>query len=372
MSENYYEILGLEKNCTEDEIKKAYRKMARKYHPDLNPNDKASEEKFKKISEAYGVLSDKEKRQQYDRLGHQAFTGGGHGYDFSNSNFDDIRSTFGGSGFEDIFGNIFGGGGGRTSGRARRNAPSAGEDIYNTVKIPFKDAIEGNEYEIAINHTENCAACRGKGGDKATCTTCGGSGRVTTNQSRGYFHVGSVCTSCGGTGELTLQTCGSCGGAGHKEKKERIKVKIPKGVDKNSKIRIPGKGNAGVNGGAQGDLYIITNIEDHPAYRREGDNIYVDVDVNMFEAALGTKIQVPTPYGAVSINIPAGTQPGQKMRLKGKGIPHLKGGGTGDLYVVLNVVVKPVAVEEDREALTNMMNKYSDDSRDKLLVKGKL
>lgn len=364
MARDYYEELGVNKSASADEIKKAYRKLARKYHPDVNPGDKAAEDQFKKISEAYGVLSDEEKRKQYDSIGHDTFVSGGQGYDFSGANFEDIKNTFGG--FEDIFGDLFGG---RRS-NASRNRPVKGEDLYYNMRIPFYDAIHGNEYEIDVNHTVSCSECGGKGGDKKTCPTCNGTGQTSRN--RGGFFVGSVCTSCGGTGEVTVKQCPKCHGRGETESKERIKVRIPKGVDKNSKIRVSGKGNAGARGGASGDLYIVTNVQDSPVYKREGDNLYVDVEMDMFEVSLGTKIEAPTPYGPVSLSIPAGTQPGQKFRLRGKGVPMLKGGGTGDLYLVIDVKIPAVAYEADRNSLKEMMTKYATNAREELLKKGKL
>lgn len=364
MAGDFYQILGVAKTATEDEIKKAYRKLARKYHPDVNPGDKAAEDKFKEISEAYGVLSDTEKKKQYDSLGHDAFRNGGHGYDFSGANYDDIRNHF--SGFD--FGDLFGGMGGGS--RRARSAARRGEDINYTIQIPFKDAIFGNEYEIALNHTENCSACNGKGGDRAACPTCKGSGQSINNKG-GMFSV-STCPTCKGRGEILQNVCSVCKGSGYKNVQEKVKVKIPKGVDKNSKIKIPGKGNAGINGGPSGDVYIITNVQDHEVYERKGDNIYVNIEVSMFEAALGEKINVPTPYGTISMNIPAGTQPGQTFRVKNKGVPHLKGNAVGDLYVVIKVKVPQIAIESDRNALTEMLHRYSDNERSKLIDKARL
>jgi molecular chaperone DnaJ len=245
-----------------------------------------------------------------------------------------------------------------------------GDDLYYTLPTPFYDVINGNDYELNINHTINCTTCGGKGGEKGTCSACGGKGKRT--QGRGGMYINTTCPTCGGTGQVTVKQCAKCHGKGHINVKERIKVKIPKGVDKNSKIRIQGKGNAGMNGGPQGDLYIITNVAEHTVFRREGDNLYVDVDIDMFEAALGHKIEVPTPYGNVSLNIPAGTQPGQKFRLKGKGVPKLKGGGHGDLYLVMKVNIPAVAVNDDRESLKHMMTKYASNAREELLKKGKI
>jgi len=368
MARDYYEVLGVQKGSTADEIKKAYRKMARKYHPDVNPGDSAAEDKFKEISEAYGVLSDAEKKKQYDSLGHDAFKSSGQGYDFSGSNFEDIKNHFGGGfDFGDLFGDIFGGGGGRSR---RSRAPRKGEDIHYTIQIPFKDAIFGNEYEIAVNHTESCKSCGGKGGDKSTCTACNGSGHTMTQQ-RGMVGM-APCQTCKGSGEITKNVCSVCRGSGYSNKQEKIKVKIPKGVDKNSKIRVAGKGNAGTNGGPQGDLYIITNVKDHELYERKGDNLYVNVDVDMFEASLGDKISIPTPYGTINMNIPAGTQPGQKFRIKNKGVPGLGKNTVGDLYVVIKVNIPSIAQESDRESLKEMHKKYMTGERDKLIEKARL
>lgn len=369
MARDYYEILGLTKSATADEIKKAYRKLARKYHPDVNQGDKGAEDKFKEISEAYSVLSDADKRKQYDSLGHDAFKSGGHGYDFSGANFEDLKNHFGGFDFGDIFGDMFGGAGGGRSGR-RTTAPRKGEDIHYTIQIPLKDAIFGNEYEISVNHTESCKSCGGKGGDRAVCPTCKGTGQSVSSQ-RGMFGI-SPCSACRGTGEIVKNVCSSCRGSGYTNKQEKIKFKIPKGVDKNSKIRVPGKGNAGPNGGSAGDLYIITNVTDHPVYERQGDNLYVNVEVDMFEAALGEKINVPTPYGTISMNIPAGTQPGQKFRVRDKGVPGLNKSHTGDLYVVIQVTIPQIAQGADRDALKEMHKKYMTGQRDKLIEKARL
>ncbi|MDR2883831.1 MAG: DnaJ domain-containing protein [Deferribacteraceae bacterium] len=304
MAENYYSVLGVQKSATDEEIKKAYRSLARKYHPDVNKDDKNAETKFKEISEAYAVLSDKDKRAQYDSVGHDNFTRSGQGYDFNNMNYEDMRNfNFGGMNMEDLLGDIFGGGmGGR---RARR--PMRGQDIQYNLNIPFSDVIKGNEYELDLNT-----------------------------------------------------------GAG----KERIKVKIPAGVDNSSKIRIAGKGHAGGNGGGNGDLYIIPKIPKHPVYEREGSDLTINVDIDIFEATLGTKIQAPTPYGAVNLTIPPATQEGKKFRLKGRGVPHIKGGGVGDLFIAIHVRVPEIADEADREALATMMTKYVRPDRETLLTKG--
>lgn len=363
---NYYEALNLDKTATPEEIKKSYRKLARKYHPDINPNNKEAENKFKEISEAYAVLSDPEKRKQYDTLGHDAFTSGGSGYDFSGMNFDDIRN-FRGAGFDfsNIFDEIFGRGNHKTRGRT-----SKGEDIYYTFTIPFRDVIFGNTYEITVNRSVVCPRCGGKRGTKSKCPKCNGSGY--SSKKSGFMGMVSPCPDCGGSGEVFTSVCSECSGSGVKNVTERLKIKIPPGVDNNSKIRVQGKGNDGVEGGETGDLYIITKVTPHQIYERKGDNLYVYVDVDIFEAALGEKITVPTPYGPVNINIPAGTNPEQTFRIRGKGIKKLNEKASGDLYVVIKIKVPVVAVEEDRKALKDMMRRYNVADRKKLLEKGQV
>ena len=336
MAKDYYEILETTKSATADEIKKNYRKLARKYHPDVNPNSKEAENKFKALSEAYAVLSDPEKRKEYDAIGHDAFTNSGHGYNFRNMNYEDMRSfNFGGTSFEDLFGDIFGNFGG--SGKRQRSASynRKGEDITYSIRIPFADAVKGSSYEISINRTVKCPSCGGKTEKlTASCKTCGASGFVATT--------------------------------------ERIKVNIPAGVENGSKIRLSGKGNASFGNGPDGDLYIITEVLPHAIYERSGTDLTVHVPIDMFEAALGAKITVPTPYGDVSLNIPPGTQNGQKFRLKDRGMPVLKKDTKGNLYVAANVIIPKVVTEEEKRKLHELMSSSSRPDRNDILIKGRL
>lgn len=365
MARSYYEILGVSKDATQEDIKKAYRKLARKYHPDVNPNNKEAEAKFKEISEAYAVLSDPEKRQQYDAVGHEAFTSSGQGYNFSDFNFDDLRHFRTGSfSFDDIFSEFFGGG---SRGREEKRS-TKGEDLSYTITVPFRVAIFGGEYEINISRKVNCSKCLGKGGETTTCSNCRGSGYI--NRKSGFFVSQTPCPACRGKGVVMVSTCTNCGGNGKLTVSERIKIKIPKGVDNGTTIRVPGKGNEGAFGTQPGDLFVATNIEKHPIYERQGYNLYVNVDIDMFEAALGDKIIVPTPYGQVNITIPPGTESGQKFRIRGKGVPHLNSSEIGDLYINIHVKIPAVAIENDRNILREMKKRYAKDLRKTLLEKG--
>ncbi|MGC8925058.1 MAG: molecular chaperone DnaJ [Calditerrivibrio sp.] len=367
MSKSYYDILGVPKAATADEIKKAYRKLARKYHPDVNPGNKEAEAKFKEISEAYAVLSDPEKRKQYDTLGHEAFTSSGQGYNFHDMNFEDLRHFKTGSfSFEDIFEEFFGGG----STKRKSKTASRGEDITYSITLPFEVAIKGGEYEITISRQINCPKCGGKGGEKSICPTCHGTGRI--NKHTGFFMTQSYCPNCRGEGEIYRSVCDHCGGTGKIHSQERIKVKIPAGVDNGTKIRVPQKGHEGTPGSQPGDLYIVTKISPHLIYDRKGDDIYLNLDIDMFEAAMGAKITVPTPYGAVNITIPAGTETGSKFRLKGKGMPKIDGSGYGDFYVEIRVKIPKIESEIDKQILEGLQKKYRLNLRSGLLEQGKI
>jgi molecular chaperone DnaJ len=342
---DYYKILGVKKDASEDEIKKAFRKLARKYHPDVNPGDKNAESRFKDISEAYEVLHDSKARQEYDNrdsfdfsdfFGRRAARPGGRG------GFKGYRQDFTNIDLSEIFGDLFGSGMGQ--GRsAFRSGPASrkGRDVHYRMQVDFMDAIRGVQTEIALDHEAACDACGGTGMDAngkwQTCPQCGGSGRL---QMAGLgMPMQQACPRCHGTGKINLTPCPVCGGAGKKRKTERIAVKIPAGVDNGSKVRLMGKGNPGVNGGPAGDLYIEIQLRPHPVFSRKGGDIYCKLPISVTEAVLGTNAEVPTIDGAVKMKIPSGTQNGKKFRLAGKGVKTLKGRKKGDLFVEVEVVI---------------------------------
>jgi molecular chaperone DnaJ len=350
---DFYQILGVNKNASIADIKKAYRKLARKYHPDLNPGDKAAEQKFKEINEAHETLKDPEKKKQYDLYGSLGARGGSGEGGPRNSNFEgfDFSST-GNSSFGDIFETIFGNISGQRSTAGRKsNRPEPGEDLNYSINLNFMDAANGIETPIQISHRQTCPTCRGKGLDsnssQTTCPTCHGQGRV--QKQTGFMKFGSICPNCGGSGVLPGAPCPACGGEGRTEKVARMRVKIPAGVDNESKVRIPGKGNAGSNGGPAGDLIITIHVTPHKVFRRNGQDLEMTLPVTYAEAALGAKIEIPTLAGSSLFKIPPGTLSGQKLRLKGKGIINPKTRCDGDLYVEIKIVppsTKDIKVRE--------------------------
>lgn len=340
---DYYEILGVSKDASEAELKKAYRQLARKYHPDVNSNDAEAEQKFKEVQEAYGVLSDSQKRQQYDRFGHAGAEGQGFGGGYGAQGFD---------GFDDIFDMFFGGSGGGS----RRRGPKRGSDLQLSMEITFEEAAFGVEREVEIPRMENCQHCDGTGAEPGThpetCATCKGSGQQTVVQNTpfGRFQSSRTCETCQGRGTIIKSRCGDCAGTGKVRKKKKIKVKIPAGVDTGSRLQLSGEGEAGTLGGPPGDLYVVIHVKAHDKFVRNGNDVICEMPISFVEAALGSEIQVPTLDGKVKLKIPEGTQTGTYFRIKGKGIPRLQGYGRGDQRVKV-VVVTPTKLNENQKKL---------------------
>jgi molecular chaperone DnaJ len=336
---DYYQVLGLSRGASTADVKRTYRKLARKHHPDVNPGDKAAEARFKEITEAYEVLSDPEKRRRYDHFGADAFREAGpRGPDPRSAGFDFSRFDFGGGAgpadLGDLFSGLFG-----ERGPAASTAPQRGEDLHYTLELAFEDAIRGLSTEITVQKHSACPTCQGSGARPGSaleiCPECGGSGRRSRG---GLFRMEQACARCRGAGKIPREVCGTCGGRGVTFGTERMAVKIPAGVDNGSRIRLAGRGEAGPAGNNPGDLYIITRVRPHPLLERKGDNLYVEVPITITEAALGARIHVPTVDGLTSMRIPPETSSGQVFRLRGKGVPHLKGGGQGDQFVTVKVV----------------------------------
>ena len=332
---DYYEVLGLTKGAGEEEIKKAYRKLAIKYHPDKNPGDKAAEESFKELGEAYEVLSEPQKRSAYDQYGHAAFDrragGSGRGGGFHDP-FDVFREVFGGGG---IFDDLFGGG------RSDPSGPQRGDDLRYDMEITFEEAAHGCEKEITVTKNDRCDVCNGSGAEAGSrvksCPTCAGRGQVIT--SRGIFSIAQTCPQCQGAGRVIEKPCKTCRGAGRRERTSKITLRIPAGVDTGSRLRSGGNGEAGLRGGPTGDLYVVIHVKAHEFFQRDGDDLLCEVPVSFVQAALGAEISVPTLDGQASVKIPAGTQPMTMFKLKGKGVKNVQGYGHGDLHVRINVEV---------------------------------
>ena len=333
---DYYEVLGVSKTATEDEIKKAYRSLAKKYHPDLNPDNKEAEEKFKEVNEAYETLSDQTKRSQYDQFGHAGPQGFGGAGGFGGSGFDGF------GGINDIFEAFFGGGG-RRGGAASSTRPRQGDDIEQTVTIDFMESINGCKRVVKVNIEEECSTCGGSGAyskkDVNVCSRCHGRGSVIVEQNSIFGRVQSqtVCPKCGGKGQEITRKCESCNGKGRVRKTKDITVTIPAGVADGMSMRIEGKGYAGYNGGPNGDLYIHVRVKKHEDFQRDGDDIYLDIPISISQAVLGDSIEVPTVYGNVNLKIPAGTQSHTKFRLKGKGAKNVRTKINGDQFVTVKI-----------------------------------
>ena len=357
---DYYEVLGVAKDATADQIKSAYRKLAMKYHPDRNPDNPEAKEKFTEVSEAYEVLSNPEKRQRYDQFGHQGVNFGPGGFDFGRdfSHFQDVdlgdilNSFFGGGmgggGFSSFFG-----GGGRQRQRADPNAPRRGDDMTFRLNIDFDEAVFGSERTIDLDLPSECPACHGtgsaEGSQRVVCKTCGGQGVVIGGS--GFFQIRQTCPHCGGEGSVIEKPCRKCRGTGQTTQTQHISLKIPAGVDSGSRLRLSGKGAGGVRGGQNGDLYVLIGVGQSDIFERDGQDLFVDIPVSPVVAALGGEVAVPTPEGEARLKIPPGTPNGRTFRLRGKGVPSLRGGGNGDLDVRLVFEVPANLDRKQKEAL---------------------
>lgn len=358
MAENkrdYYEVLGLSKGASDEEIKRAFRKLAKQYHPDVN-KEPGAEEKFKEIGEAYSVLSDPQKKAQYDQFGHAAFENGGAGSGFGGFSADDIDLS---SIFDDLFGSSFGGGFGfGGSSRRSSNRPTKGRDTLVKMNLSFDEAVFGCKKEIKVDLNETCDKCHGKGGfDETICKTCGGTGRVVVSQQSlfGMIQTQTTCKDCGGAGKTFKTTCSACSGNGHVRKNKEILVTVPEGVDTGYQLRISGKGEAGLNGGPNGDIYIEFNVKEHELFKRDEEDIYLEVPLNICEAILGCKKDVPTINGIVTVDIKAGIQNGSKLKLKGKGVKIPNSLRKGDMYLIIKVII-PTKLDRSQKALVKELN----------------
>ncbi len=356
---DYYEVLGVSKGASADEMKKAYRKLAMKYHPDRNPDDKAAEENFKEAKEAFEVLSDDEKRSIYDQYGHagmeQGGFGGAGGFGAGAGGFSDA--------FGDIFGDIFGAAGGTRSGGQRSNV-YRGADLRYNMEVSLEEAAKGTETKIRIPVQSECETCKGSGarpGTKpVTCTTCGGHGQVRMQQ--GFFSVQQTCPKCNGTGTMIKDKCPTCHGAGRVKENKTLSIKIPAGVDDGDRIRLSGEGEAGVNGGPSGDLYVVVHLKEHEIFSREGGNLHTEMPISFSTAALGGEIEVPTLEGSAKMKVPAETQTGAVFRLRGKGIKPLRASAAGDLMVHVNVET-PVKLTEKQKDLLREFDSSTDSGK---------
>jgi molecular chaperone DnaJ len=372
---DYYEVLEVTRDASSGEIKKSYRKLAMKHHPDQNPDDPKAEERFKEIGEAYEVLGNEEKRAAYDRYGHAAFTnGGGGGRGGFHDPMDIFSQVFGGGGGSSMFDDLFGGGGGR---RRDRSGKKRGSDLRYDLEITLEEAAEGVEKELEIEKYVSCGKCSGSGsksggGGAKPCSTCGGRGVV--GQQRGIFIQQTTCPECRGAGQVIVDPCGDCGGDGRKQAPERVTMRIPAGVDDGTRLRSTGKGDAGLRGGTPGDLYVFLHLRDHDVFQREGDDLYCEVPLPFSTAALGGELEVPTLTGSATMKIPAGTQGGTTFRLRDRGMPMLNGRGKGDLHVEMQVEV-PTRLTADQkkklEAFTESIGEKNSPMQESFFEKAK-
>ncbi len=340
---DYYEILGVSRSATDSEIKRAYRSLAVKYHPDKNPDDIQAEEKFKECAEAYAVLSDSQKRAAYDRFGHSGVGAGMGGFDPGFSNIEDIFDMFG---FGDMFGSRTG----------RRTTVQRGADLRYDLEITLEEAADGKEEKLRIPRLEKCSECAGagaaKGSEPETCITCQGSGQ--TRYQQGFFSVMRTCSNCRGRGQIIRNPCGECRGSGRIEKEKELEIKIPAGVETGSRLRVSGEGEGGVNGGPSGDLFVVIHVKEHDVFERQGANLYSAVPITFAQAALGAELNVKTLDGEENLKIPAGTQTGTVFRIKSQGMPALGGRGRGDLFVAVTLITPKTLTKEQRKLLEQL------------------
>jgi molecular chaperone DnaJ len=357
---DYYEVLGIIKSASPEEIKKAYRKLALKYHPDRNKGDKAAEAKFKEAGEAYHVLSDKERKTNYDQFGHAAFEGTGGRGGFSNFDFSSIFSDIFGSDsdpFDDFFEGF-----GASKGRRRRSSEFRGADLRYDLSISLEDAYNGKKQEINFSSSDKCGNCNGSGAEPGSkpisCSTCGGHGQVRSSQ--GFFTIQQTCSDCAGSGEQISSPCKECRGIGKKQSKKKIFTNIPKGVDDGTRIRLSGKGEAGIKGGGNGDLYIFVSIKNHSIFKRSEENLFFEFPISLADASLGASVEVPTiDGGKAKVKIPSGTQSGKQFRLRGKGMPIMRNKNYGDLYIQALTEV-PVSLTKEQKNLLEQFKKLED------------
>jgi len=356
LARDYYEVLGVTKNATEAELKKAYRKLAMQYHPDRNQGDKAAEDKFREINEAYSVLSDGTKRAQYDQYGRV---------------FDDKNGGFGGGGggftnetiFEEFFGDVFGDFFGSAGNTKRKRRPQKGSSIQMHLEISFEEAAFGCEKELNVPKTENCKRCDGSGaepGAMETCPTCRGTGTIQTRQ--GLFAISTTCGSCGGTGQIIKELCKECRGEGTKRVTSKLSVKVPAGIENGMTMRLSGKGNAGINGGPAGDLFVEVSVIPHKLFKREGREIFMELPISFVDAIMGKELEIPTLDGSQRISIKPGSQPGDRITLKGKGLPDVNGYGIGNMNIDLKVLLPTQLSKEQKEILEKFESTVTDET----------